>query len=69
MPLQLQYRFPSAVNASKEVRQLLDRVFVNSRDQRLSLAEMAAHPWVTDGGALPPIATVASLQGGSPAQA
>lgn len=60
--VRLQYRFPSSIAASETVKDLLSRVFVKSAAERIDFAAMAAHPWVTDDGALPPIATADTPQ-------
>lgn len=62
--LQLDYRFPSSVPVSQPLKELLCRVFVKTREARIGLGELAAHPWVVDGGELPPIATVPTPAGG-----
>jgi hypothetical protein len=64
--LQLDYRFPSSVPVSEALKDLLRRVFVSTREARVGLAGLAAHPWVTDDGSLPPIATVPAAAGGPP---
>lgn len=61
---QLDYRFPSSVPVSEALKDLLRRVFVSTREARVGLAGLAAHPWVTDDGSLPPIATVPAAAGG-----
>jgi hypothetical protein len=60
---QLDYRFPSSVPVSQPLKELLCRVFVKTREARIGLAELAAHPWVVNGGALPPIATMPTPAG------
>jgi hypothetical protein len=62
---QLDYRFPSSVPVSPQLKELLRAVFVKSREARIGLAELAAHPWVTADGELPPIATTQTPAGGA----
>ena len=61
---QLDYRFPSSVPVSEGLKDLLRRAFVSTREARIGLAELAAHPWVVNDGELAPIATVPAAAGG-----
>jgi len=53
---------------SAELRDLLTLVLVKDPEKRLTLAEIMAHPWVTEGGTLPPLLPIGSTEGAEQVQ-